>query len=97
MNFANPPPLLIFTNIWQDCKETNLGDAVLTVVINGNQRELAEGTAVVDLIAFLDLRPDRVAVEVNGRIVKRAEWAGTALNDGDRIEVVQFVGGGSYH
>jgi thiamine biosynthesis protein ThiS len=67
----------------------------LTVVINGNQRELAEGTAVVDLIAFLDLRPDRVAVEVNGRIVKRADWAGTALNDGDRIEVVQFVGGGS--
>ncbi len=47
-----------------------------------------------DLITDLGLKGDRVAVEHNGNIVPRAEWANTSLEDGDRLEIVHFVGGG---
>jgi thiamine biosynthesis protein ThiS len=66
-------------------------------VLNGQSREfpqLAPGANLQDLIAALNLKGDRVAVEHNGTIVPRAEWAQTVLNEGDRLEVVHFVGGG---
>ena len=46
------------------------------------------------LIELLQLKADRVAVERNGDIVPRASWAEVSLEDGDKLEVVQFVGGG---
>jgi sulfur carrier protein len=46
------------------------------------------------LIADLGLQGDRVAIEHNGNIVPRGEWANTSLADGDRLEIVHFVGGG---
>jgi len=55
---------------------------------------LADGAAVTDLISLLDLKPERVAVELNRKILKRVEWSGATLKDGDRIEIVHFVGGG---
>ena len=66
-------------------------------VLNGQSRDfpqLAPGAKLQDLIADLNLKGDRVAVEHNGTIVPRAEWALTDLSDGDRLEVVHFVGGG---
>lgn len=66
-------------------------------VLNGQTREfarLAPPAHLQDLIADLELKGDRVAVELNGNIVPRAEWAATALADGDRLEIVHFVGGG---
>jgi len=50
---------------------------------------------VVDLVAALGLKGDRVALELNGEIASRTAWAETALADGDKVEVVHFVGGGS--
>ena len=47
-----------------------------------------------DLLHELDLEPARVAVELDRRIVKQAQWAGTILSPGARLEIVQFVGGG---
>ena len=70
----------------------------LKVTINGQPREfeaLAEGAAVLDLIAELGLKGDRVALELNGEIAARTAWGKTTLADGDKIEVVHFVGGGS--
>jgi thiamine biosynthesis protein ThiS len=66
-------------------------------VVNGQSREfpqLAVPAHLQDLIANLGLQGDRVAIEHNGNIVPRAEWANTALEDGDRLEIVHFVGGG---
>jgi len=66
-------------------------------VLNGQSREfpqLAPGANLQDLIADLGLKGDRVAIEHNGNIVPRADWANTGLEDGDRLEIVHFVGGG---
>jgi thiamine biosynthesis protein ThiS len=66
----------------------------LTIVVNGNQREIAEGTAVIDLVKALGLSTERVAVELNKRIVRRADWGSTIISEGDKVEIVHFVGGG---
>jgi thiamine biosynthesis protein ThiS len=49
---------------------------------------------VEGLLQHLDIRPERVAVEINEEIVRRARYAEVTVNDGDRVEVVQFMGGG---
>jgi thiamine biosynthesis protein ThiS len=66
----------------------------LTVVVNGEQKQVEDACTVAALVSTLELRPERLAVEVNKKIIRKAEWAGTVLTDGDRIEVVHFVGGG---
>jgi thiamine biosynthesis protein ThiS len=63
--------------------------------INGEPREFSEGLTVASLVDRLGMKPDRVAVELNLEIVPRANWQATALKDGDKLEVVHFVGGGS--
>jgi sulfur carrier protein len=66
-------------------------------VLNGQPREfpqLGSQAMLHDLIADLGLKGDRVAVEHNGNIVPRAEWGSAVLADGDRLEIVHFVGGG---
>lgn len=62
--------------------------------VNGEERRLAEGATVAELIAGLDLGNVRVAVERNFEIVPRDRYHTTALADGDRLEIVTFVGGG---
>ncbi|WP_188757944.1 sulfur carrier protein ThiS [Edaphobacter acidisoli] len=71
----------------------------LTVVLNGQPRsfEALSGSArVEELVQELGLKGDRVAVELNGEIVPRAGWADAELHAGDRVEVVHFVGGGTF-
>ena len=63
--------------------------------INGEQRDLPDGLTVAGLVAQLGMKPDRVAVELNLAIIPRAQWDTTTLKDGDKLEVVHFVGGGS--
>jgi sulfur carrier protein len=70
----------------------------LTIILNGQSRTfaaLAESASVEEVIAELGLKGDRVAVEFNGAIVPRTGWAETRLGEGDRLEVVHFVGGGA--
>lgn len=62
--------------------------------INGDEKEFAEALSLADLIAQLGMKADRVAVELNREIVSRSQWAETSLRDGDKLEVVHFVGGG---
>jgi len=68
----------------------------LQLHINGQSRTLAlESPVMVDrIIGELDLRGDRIALEVNGEIVPRTTWAVTQVQSGDRLEIVHFVGGG---
>jgi thiamine biosynthesis protein ThiS len=62
--------------------------------INGEPRELASPLSLTALLEQLGMKADRVAVELNRGIVPREQWAQTSLGDGDRLEIVQFVGGG---
>ena len=52
------------------------------------------GTTLARLIEQLSLAPERVAVEVNREVVRRADWQALEISEGDRVEVVHFVGGG---
>ena len=62
--------------------------------INGDEKDFADSLSLAQLIEDLGMKGDRVAVELNREIVSRAQWAETTLKDGDRLEVVHFVGGG---
>lgn len=61
--------------------------------INGQEKEISAST-VADLVDQLGLKGDRVAIELNRDIVPRAKWAETPLHEGDKLEMVHFVGGG---
>ena len=62
--------------------------------VNGEHRDCPEGLTLAELIAQLGMKLDRVAVELNLEIVPRSNWGSTRLKDGDKLEVVHFVGGG---
>ena len=62
--------------------------------INGGEKTFDGPPSLARLIEQLGLKGDRVAVELNREIVPRGQWAETQLKDGDRLEVVHFVGGG---
>lgn len=62
--------------------------------INGTDVTLAEGVSIERYLAQNQYNPSRVAVERNGEIVPKACYASTVLQDGDEVEIVQFVGGG---
>ena len=67
---------------------------MISLIINGETRQVADVSTLMELVAHLELEPLRVAIEVNRRIVRRADWPGHTLNDHDKVEIVQFVGGG---
>ncbi len=62
--------------------------------LNGEVFRVAPGSTVADLVRQLELPEDRVAVELDRRIVRRADWPGQALRAGAAVEIVQIVGGG---
>ena len=66
----------------------------MKVFVNGEARELVEGTTVATLVAALDLAGRRIAVEVNEDIVPKGLHAQTLLHDNDRVEIVHAIGGG---
>jgi thiamine biosynthesis protein ThiS len=66
----------------------------LHVFVNGENREFSDGLSLEQLVNELMLPGVRIAIEVNGKVVRRGDWTGTRLNDEDRVEIVHFVGGG---
>ena len=68
----------------------------MLIQLNGENREVLEAAVLSDLIYELSLAPARIAIEVNQRVVRRDQWERTALVEGDRIEIVHFVGGGTF-
>ena len=68
--------------------------AALSLIVNGESRQTSAAT-VAQLVAELELKPEKVAVEHNGAIVPRSTLGDAALADGDVLEIVHFVGGGS--
>jgi thiamine biosynthesis protein ThiS len=63
--------------------------------INGEEKRFDSPLTLAALIEGMGMKADRVAVELNRDIVSRDRWAETALSDGDKLEIVHFVGGGS--
>ena len=65
------------------------------LVVNGVKQSVPDGMTVTQLLNTLKIASERVVVELNLTILKRAEHGNTILKDGDQVEVVHFVGGGS--
>ena len=66
----------------------------IEIRLNGERRRVRAGASVAQPMAELELAPERVAVERNRHLVRRAELAATALESGDELEIVTLVGGG---
>jgi len=69
-------------------------EQVIAIQVNGENRQTVAGTTVTALLAELGLNSGRVAVEYNRHILPKAKWQETQIVAGDRLEIVQFVGGG---
>ena len=65
------------------------------IQVNGEDREIAEGSSVSSLLEELELPGDRVAVEINLKIIDRGEFDTHVLHKDDRVEILSFIGGGS--
>ena len=66
----------------------------MEVIINGESREIDEKLTAEGLVALLGLEGRRLAMEVNGEILPRSRFADHTFREGDRIEIVQAIGGG---
>jgi thiamine biosynthesis protein ThiS len=64
------------------------------IVLNGESRDVTSNITVQLLLAEFELGTERIAVERNGTIIKKSDYASTILEDSDTLEVVRFVGGG---
>lgn len=62
--------------------------------INGENREVVDNLSLEELVTLLDLTPERIAIELNQKVVRRPEWRSTVLGESDQVEIVHFVGGG---
>ena len=66
----------------------------MKLILNGELVEVKEQCSLTELLELVALPSDRVAIELNKCVVRKRSWEETTLKDGDRIEVVHFVGGG---
>jgi sulfur carrier protein len=66
----------------------------MKIRLNGEEKEIAEGLSIAQLLEELQIRSGRVVVELNRDIVSREAHGSTLLTGGDALEIVQFVGGG---
>ena len=66
----------------------------MELFVNGEPKPCTDPSSLSQFIEQLGMKGDRVAVELNREIVPRAQWEATQLHEGDRLEIVHFVGGG---
>jgi thiamine biosynthesis protein ThiS len=66
----------------------------MILTINGQPKTIQDGSSLQAAVASLCKNPDLVIAELNGAIIERTQWAATALNANDRLELITFVGGG---
>ena len=67
---------------------------VAKIQLNGDPYEINDGTNLNELLNKLKIKKNKVAVEVNGEIVEKNKYLNLILNKGDKVEIVQFIGGG---
>ena len=66
----------------------------MTIILNGGTKDIPAGLSVRALLEHLGIKPERVAVEINEEIVRKATYGDVPVRENDRVEVVQFMGGG---
>lgn len=66
----------------------------MVITLNGQKRDVPDGITILDLLRRFDVQPERVAVELNLDVVKKADYGQRMLKHGDSVEVVSFMGGG---
>ncbi len=66
----------------------------MRLIVNGEKLEVLNVETLQDLLKELQIEPQRVAVEINVSIVKKSDYSTFKLNEGDRVEIVNFIGGG---
>ncbi len=67
---------------------------MIGITINGKPGQIDRSQTVTELLLTLNVRPEQVAVAVNGQVIARGAWAGTTVEEGDAVEIVRAVGGG---
>jgi sulfur carrier protein len=73
---------------------TSTASSLAQITLNGESRDVPDGSFVSDLVSALALDPRRVAIELNRSIIPRSAYHSTTLMAGDQIEIVGFIGGG---
>ena len=71
-----------------------MATATVNFFLNGESHEVPDRTDLARMIALSSLPEKRVAIELNGEVIRRAQWSFTFIGPEDKIEVVHFVGGG---
>jgi sulfur carrier protein len=66
----------------------------MRISVNGETRELPDGTSVAEVVAIVTAAPSGVAAALNDEVVRRSEWAATTVREADRLEVLTAVQGG---
>jgi len=69
---------------------------MITIILNGNNKQINSNTSISQLLENLNLSGKRLAVEINQQIVPRSEFNSLTLNEQDNVEIVQAIGGGSH-
>lgn len=67
---------------------------VMNLLINGEKKQVENVLTIEDLIKVLELSSERLAVELNLKVIRRTDWQEIKLTDGDKLEIIHFVGGG---
>ena len=67
---------------------------VAKIQLNGDPYEINDGTNLDELLNKLKIKKNKVAIEVNGEIIEKNKYPNLILNKGDKVEIVQFIGGG---
>ncbi len=67
----------------------------MIIILNGENKQIDNNTNIDQLLQIIDLSDKRLAVEVNEQIVPRSEFSETTLQESDKVEIVQAIGGGS--
>ncbi len=91
-NFDRPVGCIIVFLLYPKCDEQSLA---MKITLNGEPREIAPNLSVTSLLENLELQSDRVAVEINLSILERSMYQSWVLTEGDRVEIISFIGGGA--
>ncbi len=67
---------------------------MISVTVNGEERKVPQTVTLDRFLELFSFPAQRIAVELNNRVIRRADWRDTTVGDGDKVEIVHFVGGG---
>lgn len=68
----------------------------MQIIVNGASQEISQGFYLIQLLQQLEIAPDRIAVEINLTVIDRADYDTFSFKEGDRIEIISFIGGGKH-